>query len=170
MKVTLKKATASDAAALLAMQKKAFWPLLEKYQDYGTSPAMETIERTQKRIADPSGGFFKIVADGNWAGAMCIRHGKEGAMWVGPIFVDSAFQGKGIAQHAMKKAENLFRGESIWKLSTLLEEQGNCYLYEKLGYVECGSRVPINDKATLIYYEKNVCLKEKDNHGLPETF
>lgn len=170
MKVTLKKATESDAPALLAMQKKAFWPLLQKYQDYGTSPAMETIERTQKRIADPSDGFFKIVANGDWAGAMCIRHGKEGAMWIGPIFVDPTFQGKGIAQQAMKKAENLFRDVSIWKLSTLLEEQGNCYLYEKVGYVRVASCVPINDKATLIYYEKNVCLKEKDNHGLPETF
>ena len=170
MKVTLKKAAASDAAALLAMQKKAFWPLLEKYQDYGTSPAMETIERTQKRIADPSGGFFKIVADGNWVGAMCIWHGKEGAMWVGPIFVDSAFQGKGIAQHAMLAAEMLFSNKGVWKLATLLEEQGNCYLYEKAGYVRVGSCVSINDKATLVYYEKKVCLKEKENHGLPETF
>jgi GNAT superfamily N-acetyltransferase len=170
MKVTLKKATESDAPALLAMQKKAFWPLLQKYQDYGTSPAMETIARTQKRIADPSGGFFKIVADGNWAGAMCIRHGKEGAMWIGPIFVDPAFQGKGIAQQAMRAAEQLFSDAVAWKLATLLEEAGNCYLYEKAGYVRVGSCVSINDKATLVYYEKKVCLKEKENHGLPETF
>lgn len=170
MEVILKKADESDAPALLAMQKKAFWPLLEKYQDYGTSPAMETIARTQKRIADPSGGFFKILADGNWAGAMCIRQGREEAFWIGPIFIDPAFQGKGIAQQAMGEAEQLFSHTSVWKLATLLEEQGNCYLYEKVGYVRVGSCVPINDKATLVYYEKNRLLEEKESHGLPETF
>lgn len=170
MKVTLKKAMESDAPALLAMQKKAFWPLLEKYQDYDASPAMETIERTQTRITDPTGGFFKIWADGNWAGAMCIRQRKEGAHWIGPIFVHPAFQGRGIAQQAMTEAEQLFSEAAIWKLATLLEEQGNCYLYEKLGYVEFGSRVAINDKATLVYYEKNRLLEEKEGHGLPETF
>lgn len=170
MDVTLEKAEESDAPALLAMQKKAFWPLLEKYQDYSTSPAMETIARTQKRIAEPSGGFFKIVADGNWAGAMCIRQGEEEAVWIGPIFIDPAFQGKGIAQQAMVAAEEHFSDKRVWKLATLLEEPGNCYLYEKLGYARIGGCVPINDKATLVYYEKNICLKEKDSHGLPETF
>lgn len=158
MNVTLTKAMESDAPALLAMQKKAFLPLLEKYQDYDTSPAVETIERTRKRIGDPSGGFFKIEADGSWAGAMCIRREKEGAVWIGPIFIDPDFQGKGIAQQAMLKAEKLFSHATVWKLATLLEEQGNCYLYEKMGYVRIGSCNPINDKATLVYYEKNVLL------------
>ena len=144
--------------------------MLEKYHDYGTSPAMETIARTQKRIADPSGGFFKIIADSNWAGAMCIRQGKEEAVWIGPIFIDPAFQGKGIAQQAMMAAEKLFSHKGVWKLATLLEEQGNCYLYEKMGYSRLSSCVPINDKATLVYYEKNRLLEEKESHGLPETF
>lgn len=170
MIVALKKAEMYDASALLAMQKKAFWPLLEKYQDYGTSPAMETIERTQKRIADPSGGFFKIEADGSWAGALCIRQQTEGGVWIGPIFIDPVFQGKGIAQQAMVEAEKLFSHASVWKLSTLLEEQGNCHLYEKMGYIRVDSCTIINDKATLVYYEKNLRLKEKEGRGLPETF
>ena len=159
MEIALKKADESDAPALLAMQKKAFLPLLEKYRDYDTSPAMETIARTQMRIADASGGFFKIVSDGSWAGAMCIRQGKEEAVWIGPIFIDPAFQGKGIAQQAMAEAEKLFSHAAVWKLATLLEEQGNCYLYEKVGYVRVGNCVPINDKATLVYYEKRMLIK-----------
>ncbi|HSP21195.1 MAG TPA: GNAT family N-acetyltransferase [Planococcus sp. (in: firmicutes)] len=170
MKVTLTKAMESDAPALLAMQKTAFCPLLEKYQDYGTSPAMETIDRTRTRIAEPSGGFFKIEVDSEWAGAMCIRREKEGAYWIGPIFVLPAFQRRGIAQQAMWEAEKLFSGATEWKLATLLEEQGNCYLYEKMGYARIGSYVTINDKATLVYYEKDVVFKEAASHGLPETF
>ncbi len=159
MKVILKKAMQSDAIALLAMQKIAFMPLLEKYQDYDTSPAAETIERTQARIAIPSGGFFKILADGKWAGAMCIQQGKEKAYWIGPVFIHPDFQGKGIAQRAMAEAEKLFTDASAWKLATLLEEQGNCYLYEKLGYVRTDRCESINEKATLVYYEKDVLLK-----------
>lgn len=159
MKVTLTKASGPDAPALLSMQKTAFWPLFEKYEDYSTSPAMETIERTRTRIADPSGGFFKILVDGNWAGAICIRQGKEEAYWIGPIFVHPDFQRRGIAQQALREAEQLFLHAPAWKLATLLEEQGNCYLYEKMGYVRIGSSVPINEKATLVYYEKNMILK-----------
>lgn len=156
MNITLVKAIHSDARALLAMQKAAFQPLLEKYEDYDTSPAMETIARAQARIAIPSGGFYKIVSDGEWAGAMCIQQGNEEAYWIGPIFVHPDFQGKGIAQRAMAEAEKLFSEAAAWKLATLLEEQGNCYLYEKLGYVRTDRCEPLNDKATLVYYEKKV--------------
>lgn len=166
MKVKLRKAILSDAKALLAMQKTAFMPLLEKYQDYDTSPAAETIERTQARIASSSGGFFKIVADGNWAGAVCIQQGKESAYWIGPIFIHPDFQGKGIAQRAMAEVEKLFAEASAWKLATLLEEQGNCYLYEKVGYVRTDRCEPINDKATLVYYEKDVLLKNGEQGEL----
>lgn len=159
MGLSLIKAVHSDAKALLAMQKTAFGPLLEKYEDYETSPAMETIARAQARIAIASGGFYKIVSDGEWAGAMCIQQGKEEAYWIGPIFVHPDFQGKGIAQRAMAEAEKLFPEASAWKLATLLEEKGNCYLYEKVGYVRTDRREPINDKATLVYYEKAVHLK-----------
>lgn len=162
MKVILEKAMQLDAKALLAMQKTAFMPLLEKYQDYETSPAAETIERTQARIAISSGGFFKIMVDGEWAGAMCIQQGNERAYWIGPIFIHPDFQGQGIAQRAMAEVEKLFEEASAWKLATLLEEQGNCYLYEKLGYVRTDRCEPINEKATLVYYEKDVLLRNRE--------
>lgn len=44
--------------------------------------------------------------------------------------------------------------KEIWKLSTILEEKGNCYLYEKLGYHPTGKIQVINDRLTLIFYHK----------------
>ena len=44
--------------------------------------------------------------------------------------------------------------KEIWELSTILEEKGNCYLYEKLGYHPTGKTQVINDRLTLIFYEK----------------
>jgi hypothetical protein len=45
------------------MQVQAFVPLLEKYRDYNTNPANETIERVMTRINNPNGGFYKILYD-----------------------------------------------------------------------------------------------------------
>ena len=44
--------------------------------------------------------------------------------------------------------------KEIWELSTILEEKGNCYLYEKLGYHPTGNTQVINDRLTLIFYHK----------------
>ena len=43
-----------------------------------------------------------------------------------------------------------------WKLDTILQEKGNCHLYEKCGFVRVGEEKPINDKMTLIDYEMNL--------------
>lgn len=33
--------------------------------------------------------------------------------------------------------------------------RGNCYLYEKLGYHQTGKTEIINDKMTIVFYEKD---------------
>ena len=45
MKITLEKATEVDAAVLFQMQIDSFGPLLNKYKDYETNPANESIEK-----------------------------------------------------------------------------------------------------------------------------
>ncbi|AFS70509.1 hypothetical protein [Exiguobacterium antarcticum] len=60
--IHLQQATAEDALALFELQVAAFSPLLEKYQDYDTNPANETIDRVYARIHHPTSTFLKIVA------------------------------------------------------------------------------------------------------------
>lgn len=50
MEVTLSEATTDDAKELHAMQVEAFQNLLEKYQDYDTSPASEGVEKVAERL------------------------------------------------------------------------------------------------------------------------
>lgn len=45
MEVKLIKASRNDMKTIWLMQKKAFGGLLEKYHDYGISPASESYER-----------------------------------------------------------------------------------------------------------------------------
>ena len=154
MNITLHKATDADAKQIHEYQKASFQPLLDKYLDMETNPANEPLTRTQIRINRPDGGFYKIMAGGQFVGAICIFSEDPGTYWISPMFVHPSYQGKGIAQQALKKVENMFSDAKVWRLATLREEKGNCHLYEKTGYQQTGKVQPLNERATLVYYEK----------------
>ena len=63
------------------------------------------------------------------------------------------YRNRGLAQKAIKLAEEI-HGCSGWELDTILEEKGNCYLYEKMGYHQTGKTETINNKLTLVFYRK----------------
>ena len=154
MKIQLKTATASDAAAILAMQKAAFQPLLEKYEDSDTNPANENLERVRGRIRSSDSFYYKLMAQEKMVGAIRIKRQECGRFWISPLFVDPLFQGQGIAREAMKQVELLHAEADTWELATILEEEKNCRFYEKLGYRATGAIDELNKKATLGYFIK----------------
>ncbi len=72
---------------------------------------------------------------------------------ISPIFIMAEYRGKGYAQAAMRAAEELHGAEN-WALDTILQEKGNCHLYEKMGYRRTGEEQVINERMTIIGYEK----------------
>lgn len=64
MEVTLSEAVAEDAAAIHEMQTRAFLPLLEKYQDYDTNPANETVYRVVERLNQACVDYYIIRYSG----------------------------------------------------------------------------------------------------------
>ncbi|WP_066175803.1 GNAT family N-acetyltransferase [Bacillus marinisedimentorum] len=154
MDIQLQKAIDQDAQDIFDIQVKAFKPLLEKYKDVHTNPANETIERVLERIHHPDGSFYKIVANRRLAGAICIVWKNDRRFRISPMFIHPDYQGKGIAQHAIRLTEELFPQAGSWELATILEEERNCYLYEKMGYSKTGVKKKLNEGATVVYYEK----------------
>jgi len=152
--IHLQQATAEDALALFELQVAAFSPLLEKYQDYDTNPANETIDRVYVRIHHPAGCFYKILADDQLVGAICICWKEDVHFRISPLFLAPDAQGKGFAKQAMLLAESRYPQAETWELSSLFEETKTCQLYEKMGYVETGVRKPLTANATLIQYQK----------------
>ncbi|WP_448162463.1 GNAT family N-acetyltransferase [Bacillus mobilis] len=155
MEISLKKATENDAAVLFQMQKDSFNPLLNKYKDYNTNPANEFIEKTILRINNPSSNYYKIIIDSNLVGAICISQ-KEipYKFWISPMFIHPNYQGKGVAQKVLILIEEMFPEARSFELATILEEERNCFLYEKMGYKRTEVIKKLNDKTTLIYYKK----------------
>ncbi|WIY63416.1 GNAT family N-acetyltransferase [Bacillus arachidis] len=157
MEVTLERAVNFDAESIFAIQIQAFKPLLEKYKDYKTNPANETIDKIITRINNPNGGFYKIVVNNTLAGAICAfwKHTTT-QFWISPMFILPNYQGKGVAQKALVLVEKMFPKAASWELATILEEERNCHLYEKMGYIQTGVKKKLNDHTTLVYYKKVV--------------
>ncbi|WP_372633737.1 GNAT family N-acetyltransferase [Cohnella sp.] len=76
------------------------------------------------------------------------------------MFILPEYQGRGIAQQVFAIIEQLYSEASAWELDTIEQERGNCYLYEKLGYKRTGKTEVINDKMTIVFYEKILYLPE----------
>ena len=151
----LKRATKEDANTLWQMQINAFAELLARYEDYDTSPGNETEERVLARLLQPFTYFYFMVVEENIVGAIRIVDKKDGSRKkISPLFVLPEYRGRGYAQQAIKAAE-MIHGQENWELDTILQEKGNCYLYEKMGYHRNGQIRKINDKMTLVFYEKS---------------
>lgn len=149
------KATVNDAKFLWEMQKESFASLLEKYQDFDTSPASEPLEKTIFRLDKPETYYYIIEKDGEVTGAIRIIDKKDGETRkrISPLYILPKFRNKGFAQQAIIEVEKIHGAEN-WELDTILEEKGNCYLYEKMGYSKTGKTTKINDKLTLVFYCK----------------
>ncbi len=148
------KATLSDAENIQKLQKEAFTALLEKYQDHEINPANESLERITQKITQPDSYYYYIMVKENIVGCIRIVDTKDEApKRISPLFILPKYQGKGYAQAAILQAEEI-HGTNNWTLETILQEKGNCYLYEKMGYVQTGQETIINKNMTLITYQK----------------
>lgn len=154
MKITLSKAGLTDASDILEMQIKAFIPLLHKYRDYETSPANETIERIISRMNQSFSEYYIIKNTYIPVGAIRIIRKSNKTYRISPIFILPEHQGQKIAQQVFAMIEEMYNDAIVWELDTILQEHGNCYLYEKLGYKRTNQSRVINEKMTIVFYEK----------------
>ena len=152
----LVRANIQDAENIWKMQIAAFSDLYAKYQDPETSPATETLEKTIMRLEQSYTYFYYIVVDDAIVGEMRVIDDKEEGKYkfLSPIFIMKEFRGRGYAQKAIQLAEEI-HGSSGWTLDTILQEKGNCYLYEKMGYYQTGETRVINERMTLVFYKKD---------------
>ena len=155
MSIKLKRISMEECETLWEMQVDAFAELLEKYQDYDISPANEPMSWVEGRLRQPF-TYYYFIMDGETAvGAIRVVDVKDGSRKrISPVFIMKEHRGKGYAQAAIKTAEVL-HGADNWALDTILQEKGNCYLYEKMGYHQTGETEIINERMTIVNYEKD---------------
>lgn len=145
----------SDIADVVhAIQKRSFKQLLDKYHDYDVNPAMESIDMVKKKMdrANTTAYIFKLK-DVN-VGWVRVTELAEMTYKISALCVLPEYQNRGIAQEALKQIESYYPKAQKWILDTIFQEKGNCHLYEKLGYKKVGDLILINERMTLVSYEK----------------
>ena len=151
----LVRANVRDCEKIWSLQIEAFADLLAKYQDYETSPGNEPKENIQAKLLDEFTFFYFIYLEDEIAGAVRVVDRKDGdRKRIAPIFIMKKFRNRGLAQKTFEEIERI-HGSNHWMLDTILQEEGNCYLYEKLGYKRTGKIEHINERMDIVYYEKN---------------
>ena len=151
----LVQAKPEEAEMAAGLQRLGFAELLERYQDHDTNPANEGVERILWKIRNPGSYYYFIKVGQNIAGAIrVVDEGNGTRKRISPLYILPEYRGKGYAQQAMLEAERI-HGANHWELDTILQEKGNCYLYEKMGYHQTGSCTVINEKMTIVGYEKD---------------
>jgi len=144
----------TDIDIVFEIQRAAFKPLYEKYRD-DINPYLESKETVlRKYMRDGTNGYL-FLEEGKPTGTVRIMIDQSGKCGkVSALAVRPACQGRGIAQQALLIIEKLHPHVEKWYLDTILQERGNCHLYEKLGYVKTGKTEEIKDGMTLVFYEK----------------
>ena len=155
MRVSLRQAKREDLETIWKMQVEAFADLLKKYEDYDMSPAAEGIDKIVARFEQPWTKYFFIEAEGKDVGAIRVVDKQDGSRKrISPLWIMKEFRGRGYAQDAIRAVEALY-GADNWCLDTILQEKGNCHLYEKMGYRKTGKIEHINERMDIIFYEKD---------------
>ncbi|MBR3459723.1 MAG: GNAT family N-acetyltransferase [Clostridia bacterium] len=145
----------NDIDTVFAIQRAAYESLYEKYHDDGTNPYTESKETVFRKYTREGTTGYLFAVDGIAVGAVRIniddtnKTGRVSALCVLP-----KYQNKGIAQKALLEIERLHPDVERWFLDTILEEAGNCHLYAKIGYKKTEKTEVINEKMTLVFYEK----------------
>ena len=153
--IRLIKANAEEAVLVHRLQREAFMPLYERYCDDETSPALETVSRVAEKISDSD--FWVIYHGDTPLGGVRVRrfeNDDEAARNISPLFVIPEYWDKGIGSEVMKVLFDTYSDADKWTLATIEEEARNCHFYEKHGFIPTGTRSVINEKMTIIGYEK----------------
>ncbi|MBE5800479.1 MAG: GNAT family N-acetyltransferase [Clostridiales bacterium] len=155
MELTLKRASEKDAGLIWRMQIESFAQMYERYRDDQTSPAKEPIDKVIARLRQPYTYYYLIETGGETAGAIRVVDFREegNPKRISPLFILPGFRNHGLAQAAIRAVERI-HGQDNWALDTIAQEEGNCRLYEKMGYRQTGKTEAINDSMTLVFYEK----------------
>jgi ribosomal protein S18 acetylase RimI-like enzyme len=155
MGITLVKVTREDLETVWRMQIAAFSELLNRYQDYDLSPGAEPVDKIVARYEMPGSVYYFIEAEGEKVGVIRVVDKNDGSRKrISPLWIMAEYRGRGYAQAAITAVEELY-GSDNWSLDTILQEKGNCHLYEKMGYHRVGEIEHINDRMDIVFYEKN---------------
>lgn len=145
----IEKASSSDLAEILALQKLSFKSEAELYNNFNIPPMVQTLEETQDDFKHQI--ILKATENGRIIGSL-RGFEKDGTCFLARLMVHPEFQNLGIGTKLLLEIEKLFDC-GRFELYTGYKSEKNIRLYKKIGYKIFDNKA-VNDKAYLIYMEK----------------
>jgi len=155
MVISLRKAEYKDCPLIHSIQVRSFIGLLQKYNDFDSNPAAESLDRIQQRFQQPFTDYYLIMAEDETVGMLRVcDYGVNCRL--SPICILPEFRGRGYATMAIRAMEKLYPEAIVWKLDTILQEEYLCRLYERIGYRKTGQVESVREGMDLVFYEKHM--------------
>jgi len=153
--ISLRKAEYKDCPLIHSIQVRSFIGLLQKYNDFDSNPAAESLDRIQQRFQQPFTDYYLIMAEDETVGMLRVcDYGVNCRL--SPICILPEFRGRGYATMAIRAMEKLYPEAIVWKLDTILQEEYLCRLYERIGYRKTGQVESVREGMDLVFYEKHM--------------
>ena len=153
--ISLQKATYEDCLTIHSIQVKSFIGLLQKYNDFESSPAAESVEMIHQRFEQPYTDYYLILADGETVGMLRVCDFGVNCR-LSPICILPEYRGMGYATQAIRQMEKLYPNAALWQLDTIMQEEYLCRLYERIGYRKTGQVESVREGMDLVFYEKHM--------------
>lgn len=150
--VAVSRASVADAEEILALIRRAFVPVAERYADPALPPLVESLDDHRARYAS-----HVVLKATNERGAIVgtvqgiLR--SDGTCYVARLAVEPAMQARGIGRALTEALEAEFAGATRFELFTGGRCAGSLALYESLGYTET-RRERVDDRLTVVWMAK----------------
>ena len=156
--IKLVPAKPGDEKLIHSMKYSSFLPLYERYREDETSPVKEPIDKVTAQLKSKGTDYYIITVGSEPVGGVKVAKGGvetgERVYRISPLFIVPEYQNRGIGYRVIMMLFEMYGDAGIWRLSTVKQEKGNCHLYEKCGFEQVGNETQINDRMTIVYYEK----------------
>lgn len=153
MNIRIARTNMEEAQELLNIQKQAFQSDLEKYRDFATNPAAESLISFIQRILISQ--HYTIFIDEEIAGSIDIRKISEDHYLLNQLCLNPKWQNRGFGSKIMKMMEEMFPNVTIWSLKTQKDNARNRHFYEKAGYFFIGEQ-RMTHQLSLVEHEKRL--------------
>jgi ribosomal protein S18 acetylase RimI-like enzyme len=151
MDIKVSRTQLDEAECLWKIQKEAFQPDLDKYQDFETSPATEPLKYFVHRILNSH--HYSVYVGDDIAGGINIIRFPQSHCRLHQIYIKPSLQNKGLGTLVIKQIEKYFPTAKKWSLYTPEDNLRNHHFYEKLGFKKT-NELKVNEKLTLIEFVK----------------
>ena len=152
--VGFEKANFKDAQELVSIQVRTFDDDARKFNktEKGGPPGYDSVDWQIEMMKNAL--YYKILNEGKIIGGIIVFLIDKGHYELGRIYIDPAFQNRGIGFKAMSFLESNFKDATKWTLGTPEWAIRNHYFYEKAGFKKVGEEGPLPEGLMEIRYEK----------------